>query len=212
MSPARLFSPLLVLLPLASVLTAAEPAADGDARLRTALRDATLQLRTAQTDLANLQAAQAGWAAEKKELTDKYEAMRKQSAVDRSAGEKTAAAQGAQLAELKSQVAKLSAALNAAKQEGAQTSASAQASEAQRKQLAGQLADAQNRLADRESKNLALFMLGNEILTRYEEFSLGQALRAKEPFVGRSRTKLENLVQDYQDQLANNRLAPEPAR
>ncbi len=74
--------------------------------------------------------------------------------------------------------------------------------------LAGQVADLQSRLADRETKNLALFLIGNEILNRYEEFSLGEALRAKEPFVGKTRTRLENLVQDYQDQLLNSRVQP----
>jgi len=187
---------------------AAAEAADGNAQLRAALRDATLQLRTAQGDLAAAQGSLAAVTAEKKELAEKYEAVRKQSATDRAASEKATAATAAQLADLKAQVAKLSATLDAVRAEGTKSAQAAQSTEEQRVKLAGQLADAQNRLADRETKNLALFVLGNEILNRYEEFSLGTALRAKEPFVGKSRARLENLVQDYQDQLANNRVQP----
>jgi len=54
---------------------------------------------------------------------------------------------------------------------------------------------------DREAKNLDLYTTANEILTRYEKFSLGDALSAKEPFVGATRVKLLELVQDYKDKL-----------
>ncbi len=64
------------------------------------------------------------------------------------------------------------------------------------------------RAEDRETKNLELFRLGNEILKRYEQFTLGQVMLAKEPFIGLSRTKLENLVQDYQDKIADQRAKP----
>ena len=56
---------------------------------------------------------------------------------------------------------------------------------------------------DRELKNLELYKTGREILTRYEKFGLGDAIGAKEPFVGLSRVKLENLVQDYKSKLLN---------
>ena len=58
---------------------------------------------------------------------------------------------------------------------------------------------------DREAKNYELFKLANEILTRYEKFGLGEALTAREPFTGLTRVKLENLVQDYQDTLSQQR-------
>ena len=212
MKPTLLFSRILLGagfgLALVRLAAAEGGSADGSAQLRAALRDATLQLRTMQGDLAAAQGAQAALTAEKKELADKYELVRKQSAADRTAAEKIAATQAAQLADLKGQVAKLTEALAAAKSEGAKSAAAAQSTEEQRAKLAGQLADAQNRLADREAKNLALFLVGNEILNRYEEFSLGEALRAKEPFVGKTRARLETLVQDYQDQLLNNRVQP----
>jgi hypothetical protein len=66
----------------------------------------------------------------------------------------------------------------------------------------------QRRVAYLETKNVQLFTLGNEILSRYENFSLGNAISAKEPFVGVTRVKLENLVQDYSDKLLDERATP----
>jgi hypothetical protein len=73
--------------------------------------------------------------------------------------------------------------------------------DAERKRLAAQVPVLQQLVADREAKNLALYQLGDEILARYGKAGLGDALGAKEPFVGFSRVKLENLVQDYKNKL-----------
>jgi chromosome segregation ATPase len=187
-------------------LSAAEPAADD--RMKAMLRDLTLQLRTAQSDLAAAQSAQAALVAEKKELTDKYELLKKQASAERGTLDRTVINLTAQAGELKGQVTKLSAGLAEAKAEGDKSALAARTTEEQRAKLAVEVAQMQQRLADREQKNLALFLLGNEILTRYQEFSLGNAIRAKEPFVGQTRTKLENLVQDYQDKLDDQRVKP----
>ena len=200
---------LLILSPLLAgvALHAAEPAND-TAALRTALRDATLQLRTAQGDLTAAQAAQAALAAENKTLAAQVEALKKQIAADRVAAEKPLAELTAQNAEQKTAITRLNEALQAAKAEGEKSAQAARAAEAQGAKLTAENLAFERRLADREAKNLRLFVLGNEILTRYEEFSLGNAIRAKEPFVGLTRTKLENLVQDYQDKLLDQRVRP----
>ncbi len=187
-------------------LSAAEPAADD--RMKAMLRDLTLQLRTSQSDLAAAQSAQTALTAEKKELADKYELLKKQASTERGTLDRTVINLTAQAGDFKGQVAKLSAALAEAKAEGDKSAQAARTTEEQRAKLATEVAQMQQRLADREQKNLALFLLGNEILTRYQEFSLGNALRAKEPFVGQTRTKLENLVQDYQDKLDDQRVKP----
>jgi hypothetical protein len=66
----------------------------------------------------------------------------------------------------------------------------------------------QRTVADRETKNAELFKIGNEILNRYEKYSLGEALLAKEPFTGITRVKLETLVQDYQDKISDQKTTP----
>ncbi len=66
----------------------------------------------------------------------------------------------------------------------------------------------QQTVADREKKNVALYQLAGEILARYEKSGVGEALLSKEPFVGLSRVKLENLVQDYRDKLRDHVVIP----
>jgi hypothetical protein len=73
--------------------------------------------------------------------------------------------------------------------------------ETERARLAIEVPVLRQLVADREAKNIALYKLGDDILTRYERFGLGDALGAKEPFIGVSRVKLENLVQDYKNKL-----------
>jgi chromosome segregation ATPase len=192
---------------LALNVSAAEPANDSTA-LRTALRDTMLQLRSAQSDLAALQAAQPALVEEKKELSDKYDALKKQMAADRAAAEKTLAALSAQNTEQKATIARLSDALEKTRAEGQKAAQAAQVAQEQVAKLAQEKIVLERSLADREGKNLALYVLGNEILTRYEEYSLGKTLLAKEPFVGLARTKLENQVQDYQDKLLDQRVKP----
>jgi len=198
----------LALLLSAAGLAAAETVNDGNAALRAALRDMKQQLNLAQSDLAALQATQGAVTEENKALTAKYEALKKQIATDRSAADKSAAALSAQVADQKDVIARLTVALEKAKAEGEKAAQAAQAAEAQGAKLTTEGIALERRIADREAKNLALFLVANEILTRYEEFSLGNAIRSKEPFVGLTRTKLENLVQDYQDKILEQRVRP----
>jgi DNA repair exonuclease SbcCD ATPase subunit len=202
--------PLLLLLCVCGgTLRAAEAAADaGEARLREALRNATLQLRTAETERANLQTAQAALLEEKKALADKFEALRKQTVADRAADDKAIAALKAKSATEEAEVARLMQALEKSEAAGKEAAAVGVAKETERAKLAAEILVLKRKIDDREMKNLALFKLGNEILTRYQKFTLGEALAAREPFVGSTRAKLETLVQDYQDKLLDQRAKP----
>ena len=62
-------------------------------------------------------------------------------------------------------------------------------------------------MADRETKNIALFNTSTEILERFENYALGKALGAREPFISTTRVKVENLVQGYKDRIVENRIA-----
>lgn len=193
---------------LAAGLSAAEPANDGTAALRGALRDVKQQLSTAQSDLAALQASQGAVADENKAMTSKHDALKKQIVADRTTSDKAAAVLAAQLAEQKQTIAHLNSVLEKSKAEGEKSAQSASIAEAEGARLRNENILLERRVADREAKNLALFLVANEILSRYEEFSLGNAIRAKEPFVGLTRTKLENLVQAYQDKILDQRVRP----
>jgi chromosome segregation ATPase len=84
-------------------------------------------------------------------------------------------------------------------QYGAQT-------EAARTKLAAEVIMLRRVIDDRETKNLELFDTAGEILTRYEKFSFGDALSAKEPFVGLTRAKLQEFVQDYKDKILADKI------
>ena len=182
-----------------------------ETRLREALRNTMLQERDEQNQIVTLQAAQAQGAkdnadlkAQVDKLTTQLAALAKQSAGDRAAADATIAGQKSQIADLNTQLQKFSDALTAWKKDDAEKTTLAANKEAARAQLAGDVITLQRLVADRETKNLELFKTGNDILTRYERFGLGDALAAKEPFVGVTRVKLEELVQDYRDKLLDH--------
>jgi len=177
-------------------------AADQDARVQQAMRNMTTRLRAAETERDTLLAAKAQSDQEKKTLTEKLEALTKQATADSNA----LAAAKTQLAGRDTENAQLQESLQKLQVSQTRAVETAQKTESERAKLAGQVIELQRKLTDREGKNLALFKLANEILTRYERFGLGDALAAKEPFTGVARVKLENLVQDYQDKLADQRV------
>jgi hypothetical protein len=79
---------------------------------------------------------------------------------------------------------------------------------ADRASKASQAVMLQRRVDDQQRRNSEMYKLGAEILDRYAKFGLGTALSAREPFVGVTRVKLENLVQDFSDKLADARIKP----
>jgi chromosome segregation ATPase len=183
-----------------------------ETRLRESVRNLTLQLRNAETERDNLQAAQTQVTQEKKALATQIEALNKQAAADkdaRDAQDKVIAGLNTKVADQDSEIRRLKESLEKWKAAQKQAADFAAAKEAQRAKLAGDVILLERRVADREASNLALFKLGNEILTRYERFGLGDALGAREPFTGLARVKLENLVQDYQDKLLAQKVKPQ---
>jgi chromosome segregation ATPase len=192
----------VILFTVACVL-AANASAD-DARLKETVRTLTLRLRSAETERNNLLSDKAQIEQEKKTLTAKLETLTKQAAADKEKLDSftaKASDQEKELLQTKESLGKWKAAYE-------QIAAGAQKSEAERSKLSGESIVLKRKLEDRERKNLALFKLGNEILTRYEKFGLGEALAAREPFTGVTRAKLESLVQDYHDKLADQRVKP----
>ena len=196
---------LLTLLALAPFAVRAAEAPDEGGRLRQALRNATLQLRAAETDRAAAQSAQATLADEKKALSDKFDALKKEVVAERGKNDKATAALKVKLEAQEAEIARLKAESEKWRLSAQEALKLAATRETEGTKLGTELGSLQREVEDLRRKNLALFRTGNEILTRYEKFGLGEALAAREPFVGTTRTKLENLVQGYADSLASNR-------
>jgi len=173
-----------------------------DARLKQTLQVLTQRLRSAETERNNLVSEKAEFDQEKKTLTSKVDSLTKQAAADKEQLDlltKKTDAQEKELTDTREALAKWKAAFD-------QLTTDAKKSESERVRLAGENVLLQRKVEDRERKNLELWRLGNEILTRYEKFGLGDALAAREPFTGLSRVKLENLVQDYKDKIDDQRV------
>jgi chromosome segregation ATPase len=173
-----------------------------DDKVKETLRTLALRLRDAETAQASLQADKAQLEQDKQALTDKADALAKQADSDKAAIANLtskAAEQETAINQMKDSLAKWKAAYE-------QINAGAQKLKTERDKAVSEDIIAQRTIADREAKNLELYRLANEILTRYEKFGLGDALAAREPFTGITRTKLENLVQDYSDKIADARV------
>ena len=188
------------------------------------LREAVGQAQDAQNQVVTLQAQVTQDEADKKDLQAKLDALSAQlkTVSDQAAADKADATK--QITDLKAdvddktgQIGRLTDGIKQWKTAYDATAQLAAGNEAARKQYAIQAATLQRTVDDREVKNLALYKLASEILTRYEKFGLGEALEAKEPFVGLSRIKLETLVQDYKNKVLDQAItsgqpfSPKPA-
>ncbi len=178
------------------------------AKMRQMLRDDAARIQDAQNQAVTLQAQVTQDEADKKALQDKLDALSAQlkAVSDQAAADKADSTQKitdlqAKVDDQTGQIGRLNDGLKQWKSAYDQSAQLAAINEAARKQYAIQAAIFQRTADDRETKNLALYKLANEILTRYEKFGLGEALEAKEPFVGLSRVKLETLVQDYKNKI-----------
>ena len=163
-------------------LQADDQQASAEDRMRQVLRDTMSQLRDAQNQVVTLQAAQTQSDQDKAALQAKVDALSAQlksvgdqAASDKAASDKAIADLKSQVDDEKGQIDRLTEGLKEWKVAYNQTAQLAATSEAARKQFAMQAALLQRTVDDRETKNLALYKLGNEILTRYEQFGLGDA-------------------------------------
>jgi chromosome segregation ATPase len=55
------------------------------------------------------------------------------------------------------------------------------------------------------AKNTQLMGVGRELLHRYEAVNFGEMLVAREPMIGAQRIKIQNLLQDYNDKLLDQK-------
>lgn len=204
---------ILTLIAFSASLHAAEEA-DPSIKLREQLRSTMLQLRTSQVEAANAQALQVAAEAKSKELETKIAdlekrnaAMAKQANAEKIAAEESIATLNNKLADRDKRIIQLNEALAKWKDGYNKAAAVARTKEDERAQLASEAIVLKRTVADRETKNIALFNTSTEILERFENYSLGKALGAREPFISTTRVKVENLVQGYKDRIVENRIA-----
>jgi chromosome segregation ATPase len=189
-------------------LFAADAASPAETKLRENLRATLLQLRKSEGDRATAEAAQSDAEQAGKELKEQLTALTKKSTDAQIVAEKDISALSTKVAGLEANLTQLKAELAKSQAEHKAAAELAAGKEAERAKLAEKIIGQDRKIADQQTKNLALFKTGSEILTRLEKFGLGQAITAREPFVGLTRVKLQNLSQDYTDKLQDQRIKP----
>lgn len=202
--------PLLLLSLLAAGTAQAQKGQSMEERLRAELRNVTAQLQQTRGELEALKAkgvpaAKAAPAAAAAPASDglKKELARSQSqlAQERAQREKLAAEQQRSAAAAQEATANLAQ----YRQAGEQLAATGKRIEAERARLDGEVAAQRSALARCESKNAQLYATGQEILQAYESLDVLDVMKARQPFAAQSRVKLEQIAQQYGDQLYQGR-------
>jgi chromosome segregation ATPase len=204
---------LLILFAAFALLAApagrADDASTTESRLRDALRNTMLQLRSVSSDRDNLQAQLTDLQSQNDDLTKKLADLTQKSAADKDAADKTIAVLKGQVSDQEDSIAQLQTALDKWQDSQRKAVAIANDTEAKRAKLAELAIHLQRIVDDQKLKNQEMYKTGMEVLDRYEKFGLGEALFAKEPFVGITRAKFETLVQDYEDKLVDAQITDE---
>ena len=208
----------LILLTLALAPSAfAQEASPEEAKLREQLKATALLLRAAETEKANalatFAAEQTKTAALQKEidgLNAKLTTENKRASEDKLASEAAIAKLNDTLISRENRLKEYSDALEKMKYAYNQVATTATKKEAERAALFTENLSLKNTIADRERKNLKLYKTSLEILERYENYALGKALSAREPFIQKTRVTVENQVQDYKGVIIDNRISAQP--
>lgn len=205
---------ILFLILTATLAPAAEEADPAMAALKR-MRD---QLRTIMLQQQKTEAERAALAAEKVTLEEKVSTLdanlkklAKESNLQKETDSKAIADLQDKAAKHAAEIVRLQESLAAWKKGHAEVVDAAKKIDAQRAEHAARAILAERKLADANRKNLDLYNIGLEILSKYEGFGLGTAITAREPFTKSMRVKLENYVQDFGDKLQDGRVQPEEA-
>jgi hypothetical protein len=203
---------------LAVALLAGALSASGDdqadsqvTRLKDALRNTMLELRTVTADRDNQAAQVADLQSQVTTLTQQLADLTKKSATDKDADDKTIAVLKQTVSDQEDSIAALQTSLDKWKTSQKQVVVIAEATETKRAKLADLAIHLQRIVDDQKRKNQQMYDTGMDVLDHYEKFGLGEALFAKEPFVGITRTKFETLIQDYEDKLVDSQITDQTA-
>ncbi len=208
---ARLFMMLGIFTMIASSAPAAEKKGGNPAeqKMRETIRNTMIQLRDANAKLATAQAAQTEAEEKVKELQGQLEELTKKSAAEKKTATETIEDLKTKLASSELQVNHLTESLAKWKLGYAKLAEYAKATEGKRAELASKVIVQDRVIADQRVKNAEMYRLGTEVLDRYAKFGLGTAILAREPFVGITKVKFENLIQEYQTKLTENTIRHE---
>jgi chromosome segregation ATPase len=202
--------PLLLLMLLAGGAAQAQgqKGQSMEERLRAELRNVTAQLQQTRGELELLKAkgvpaAKAAPAAAPASDGLKKELARSQSQLAQERAQREKLGEQQQRSAAAAQEA--AASLAQYRQASEQLAATGKQLEAERARLDGEVTSQRGALARCESKNAQLYAAGQEILQAYEGLDVLDVMQARQPFAAQSRVKLEQIAQQYGDQLYQGR-------
>jgi chromosome segregation ATPase len=181
-------------------------ASPGELRMREQLKATMLQLRNAETERAALQAAQTERDQKIKKLEEQVAALTKQATDDKEAADKAAAKLAEEIAVKSADIARLNDLLVKSEDTGKKSAALLKKTEEQRAKLAAEAIQLQRTVTDQRAKNAKMYEAAEEVLSRYEKFSLGTAITAREPFAGITRARLQSYVDESDAKLSAGRI------
>ena len=184
-----------------------------EAQLRETLRKTMIQLRDIQAEKAGIEAEMTATKVQSekkiKDLEKKLADLIASSTAEREASDQALAEKDRKIAAQDARIERVEKALAEWKQSHAEIKNFAETTMVQVKKLALDLEETQRTLEKRTAQNAKLYQVGEEVLSRYENFALGRALIAREPFTGLARVQIEAAVEDYKDQLVDQVAEPD---
>ncbi len=175
-------------------------------KLREALRGVTIQLREAQGQIANLQATEIANKAEIEKLTAEVKKLNTQAIEERNASANALADLNNKLTEKEAENTGHRAALEKWRKDYGSVIERARKAESARDKNAAQILNLERLVNDQRAQNVRMYLVGQEVLKRYDKFWFGDALLAREPFVSTTKVKLQNLAQEGHDKLLAARI------
>lgn len=195
---ARTLTSALLLVAIAGVDARADVDTD---RLREALRSATAQTRALEDQRTALQAKVAEFDREKAAMVAQITAAKAQvkeiEKINREA-----------VAEFNERLEDRNQTLEKWKSAYEEAATVARAKDAERAKFEGQAASFKASTKSCMAKNALLTKVGRELLHRYEGVSFGDMVVINEPLIGARRVEVQNLLQDYDDKLLEQRVTP----
>lgn len=194
----RTLTSALLLVAIAGVDARADVDTD---RLREALRSATAQTRALEDQRTALQAKVAEFDREKAAMVAQITAAKAQvkeiEKINREA-----------VAEFNERLEDRNQTLEKWKSAYEEAATVARAKDAERAKFEGQAASFKASTKSCMAKNALLTKVGRELLHRYEGVSFGDMVVINEPLIGARRVEVQNLLQDYDDKLLEQRVTP----
>lgn len=184
----------------------ADEAADVETKLRESLRAAMMQSRELQGQIAELQAADIAKGQEIETLKSDNKKLSDQAIDDRKTSANLLSAANTKIAEQELTLTGNETAIQKWRKDYADVSDKGRKAALERDQLKTKVAALERKVEDQHLKNIQMYQIAIEVLDRYRKHGLGDAIVAREPFVGVSRAKLQTLVQDYGDKLLDQRI------